>query len=98
MKKKWFRIVPLIVVTGALGILAYSGIVMLLWNSIVPAVFHLGAITLLQAIGLIALTRLLAGGFRRRRRFAYACIGRKQFEGRQFAGCRRMNPVTPGNE
>ena len=45
----------LVVVTG--------GIVMLLWNWLLPRLFGWPEITLLQGFGLLALCRILFGGF-----------------------------------
>lgn len=48
-----------------LGIAAFSAlaglVVMLLWNALVPAIFHLGIITFWQAVGLFILCKLLFG-------------------------------------
>lgn len=38
--------------------------VMLLWNAILPAVLGVAAITYWQAIGILALSKILFGGFR----------------------------------
>jgi len=46
-----------------LGAAAY--VVMSLWNLVLPAVAGLHAITFVQALGLLVLSRLLFGGFRR---------------------------------
>src|SRR2546422_9255661 len=50
-----------------LGILIFTaiggGLVMLLWNWLAPALFGLRLITFWQAIGLLALCRILFGGF-----------------------------------
>jgi hypothetical protein len=50
-----------------LGILVFAGIggavVMLLWNWLAPMLFGLRLITFWQAIGLLALCRILFGGF-----------------------------------
>ncbi len=37
--------------------------VMLLWNAVITSIFGLGVITYLQALGLLALCRILFGGF-----------------------------------
>ncbi len=42
-----------------------GGVTMLLWNWLMPAVFGLPALSFLQAFGLLALARLLVGGFSR---------------------------------
>jgi hypothetical protein len=39
----------------------FSYIVMLLWNALIPDIFHLGAITFWQAAGLLLLSKLLFG-------------------------------------
>src|SRR5882672_6088143 len=50
-----------------LGIVAFTaiggGVVMLLWNWLAPALFGLRLVTFWQAIGLLALCRILFGGF-----------------------------------
>ena len=43
---------------------AFSGIVMLLWNALLPELFHFPVITIWQALGLLALTKILFSGFR----------------------------------
>jgi hypothetical protein len=59
--------VILIVPLGILGmaIFAWIGgsVVMLLWNWLAPALFGLRTITFWQALGLLALCRILFGGF-----------------------------------
>jgi hypothetical protein len=42
--------------------LLFSGLVMLLWNAVIPAIFGAGSISYLQAAGLLALCRILFGG------------------------------------
>jgi hypothetical protein len=48
-----------------LGIVAFSAlagfVVMLLWNALMPVIFHLGIITFWQALGLFILCKLLFG-------------------------------------
>ena len=44
---------------GAAGL-----VVFLLWNWLMPVIFHLPAITFWQALGLLVLCRALFGGFR----------------------------------
>jgi hypothetical protein len=47
------------------AIAAMSGVVMLLWNALVPALFiSVPAINYLQALGLLVLCRILFGGLR----------------------------------
>ncbi len=42
-------------------------LVMLLWNWLMPSLFELRAISLVEALGLLVLSRILFGGFRGRR-------------------------------
>jgi hypothetical protein len=58
----WARL-PALLAIGAVAIAAFSALVMLLWNWLAPALFHLPAITLLQAFGLLVLSRILFGSF-----------------------------------
>src|SRR2546422_2997141 len=61
--KKLIWIAPL----GILGMVIFSWIggevAMLLWNWLAPALFGLREVTFWQAIGLLALCRILFGGF-----------------------------------
>lgn len=63
MRGKWFVIAPL----ALLGIVlfAYLGgeVVRLLWNWLLPPLFGVREITFWQALGLLALCRILFGGF-----------------------------------
>ena len=81
MRKKLFFIVPLAIL-GMVVFMAIGGeVVRLLWNWIAPALFRLPEITFWQALGLLALCRILFGGFgvggrsrsRMRRRMAERC-------------------------
>ena len=56
-KFKFLLFVPLIPV----AIFAVGYITMLLWNALLPVIFHLPVITFWQAVGLLILTRLLFG-------------------------------------
>jgi hypothetical protein len=64
MKRYWvFRGVRMIAFAAlALGLLGY--VVMTLWNAVLPAVTGLHAITFVQALGLLVLSRILFGGLR----------------------------------
>jgi hypothetical protein len=63
MRKKWFFIVP----AAILGILLFSFIggevVMRLWNWLLPPLFGWQQISFWQSLGLLALCRILFGGF-----------------------------------
>src|SRR5437868_14086378 len=61
--KKLIWIAPAALV-GMMLLIAIGGtVVMLLWNWLAPALFGLRLITFWQAIGLLALCRILFGGF-----------------------------------
>jgi len=66
---KMTRLTRMIVIAplAILGILIFTaiggGVVMLLWNWLAPVLFGLRLITFWQAIGLLALCRILFGGF-----------------------------------
>jgi hypothetical protein len=52
---------------GVMALIALLGlVVMLLWNSLVPVLFHGPALEYWQALGLLILSRLLFGGLRGR--------------------------------
>jgi hypothetical protein len=64
---KWYYIVPAAIVLApvaiALFVLVGGGVVMLLWNWLLPPLFGFQQITLLQGFGLLVLCRILFGGF-----------------------------------
>ncbi|HEY4206939.1 MAG TPA: hypothetical protein VGM31_09005 [Puia sp.] len=64
MKRFWVRKICGIVVMVLLITTVVSGIVMLLWNALMPSLFHLSVITWPQALGLLVLCKILFGGFR----------------------------------
>jgi len=53
-----------IVVFASLGVAVFGKAVEFLWNWLMPAIFGLTAITFWQALGLLALSWLLFGGWR----------------------------------
>jgi hypothetical protein len=64
--KKWYFIVPAVIVAAPVIIAIFAfvggGVVMLLWNWLLPPLFGWPEISLLQGFGLLALTRILFGG------------------------------------
>ena len=50
------------VIGAALFALAFGWLVMILWNWLMPAIFHLGAIAYWQAFGIVILAKLIFGG------------------------------------
>jgi hypothetical protein len=69
-KRFRFRINPVkmigFLLLGALALLGLGALVMYLWNAILPDLVHVGEISLIKAIGLLVLCRLLFGSFRPR--------------------------------
>ena len=57
-KKRWYFFPPLILAALA----AFSFLTMILWNSLLPGIFHLPEISFWQAVGLLVLSRLLFSG------------------------------------
>jgi hypothetical protein len=62
MRKKWYWIAPLAIV-GMLIFIAIGGeVVLQLWNWLLPPLFGFRTITFWQAVGILALSRILFGG------------------------------------
>ncbi len=62
MKKKWYWFAPLAIVGMGLFILFGGEVVKLLWNWLLPPLFGSRMLTFWQALGLLALCRILFGG------------------------------------
>jgi hypothetical protein len=60
---RWFVLAPLILVLFLLFIAIGGAVVQLLWNWLLPALFGWPQIGFWQALGLLALCRILFGGF-----------------------------------
>jgi hypothetical protein len=63
MRKKWVIFVPLAIGGFLLFIAVGGAIVQLLWNWLLPSLFGWREVTFWQALGLLALCRILFGGF-----------------------------------
>jgi len=63
MSARWILLTPLAIMGILFFIVVGGGVVLLLWNWLLPPLFGLPAITFLQALGLLALCRILFGGF-----------------------------------
>jgi hypothetical protein len=59
-KPKCWKLVLLVLA----GIAALGWVVMALWNWLLPELFGIGAISYLQALGVLLLSKILFGGFR----------------------------------
>lgn len=64
MKGFWIRRVAGFICMAIVGVLVFGGIVMVLWNTLMPELFHLPIISFWQALGLLILTKILFSGFR----------------------------------
>jgi Ca2+/H+ antiporter, TMEM165/GDT1 family len=63
MRRNWLFIVPAALIGIALFVFVGGEVVRLLWNWLLPPLFGLREITFWQALGLLALSRILVGGF-----------------------------------
>jgi hypothetical protein len=61
MRKRWYFVAPAAIVGIVLFIFLGGELVMYLWNWLLPALFGWRVITFWQAIGLLALCRILFG-------------------------------------
>jgi len=64
MKRFRARKVAGIFIMVLAGIFIFGGIVMLLWNALMPEIFHLPIIGFWQALGLLVLAKIFFSGFR----------------------------------
>jgi len=80
--------VVLAVVGTAVFALAFGWLVMILWNWLMPTIFHLGEIAYWQAFGLVILAKLLFGGMHGPRGRGH---GRGPWKGNPWEG-RRHGP------
>jgi len=89
MKKFWIKKGLMILVFGSIAILVFGFVVMSLWNAILPAVLGVKAISFIQALGILLLSKILfgsfKGGFGRRRHHKETWMAMQQ----KFAS---MNP------
>jgi hypothetical protein len=63
MRKRWFLLAPIGLLAIALFITVGGAVVQQLWNWLLPSLFGVRQITFWQALGILALTRILFGGF-----------------------------------
>jgi hypothetical protein len=84
MKKRLILIAPLAIL-GMLVFVAIGGeVVLQLWNWLLPPLFGWRQISFWQALGILALCRILFGGF--------GCSGRSNLRGRMEQRCEHMTP------
>jgi len=63
MRRRWLFLVPLAILAMLLFIAVGGEVVRQLWNWLLPPLFGWSRITFGQALGLLALCRILFGGF-----------------------------------
>jgi hypothetical protein len=86
MKKKWYWIAPAAILGMALFIAIGGEVVMQLWNWLVPSLVGWRQITFWQAVGLLALCRILFG------HHGWRGPGGPNFRHRMRERCGRMTP------
>jgi hypothetical protein len=86
MRKKWIFIVPAAILGIVLFIAIGGGAVQLLWNWLLPPLFGWPPIDFWQALGLLALCRILFGGS------GFRGSGRSGFRRRMAERWERMTP------
>ena len=62
MRKKWIFLAPLVILGLLLFVAIRGTVVQQLWNWLLPALFGWRQITFWQALGMLALCRILFGG------------------------------------
>jgi hypothetical protein len=86
MRRRWIFWGPLVVLLFLLFIAIGGVVVQQLWNWLLPPLFGVPAIGFLQALGVLALCRILFGGFGRRG------MARSGIRRRMAARCEHMSP------
>jgi len=89
MRPRWKRLIliaPLAILGMLLFIAIGGGIVQYLWNWLLPALFGWHEVSFWQALGMLALCRILFGGF------GFHGSGRSSVRRRMEERCERMTP------
>jgi hypothetical protein len=86
MRRRWIFIAPLAILGMLLFISIGGEIVLLLWNWLLPPLFGWPQITFWQALGLLALCRILFGGL------GLHGPGRSNMRRRMEERCQHMTP------
>lgn len=89
MTRRFAMLAPLAIVGVALFAAIGGGIVQWLWNTLMPELFGLHQVTFWQALGLLALSRILFGGFGRGMHRAGGRHGRQEDRERFRAAVRK---------
>jgi hypothetical protein len=89
MRRRWKRMIflaPLILLAMTLFIAIGGEVVLQLWNWLLPPLFGWSRITFWQALGILALCRILFG------RLGHSGSGRSRFRRVMEERCRHMTP------
>ena len=86
MRRKWMFLGPLVILGSLLFVAIGGAVVRQLWNWLLPPLFGWPLITFWQALGLLALCRILFGGF------GGHGSGRAHFRRRMEERCAHMTP------
>jgi hypothetical protein len=86
MKRKWIFLAPLAILAMFVFIVIGGEVVMKLWNWLLPPLFGWRQLTFWQALGVLALCRILFGGFGRH------SSGRSDFRWRMKERCAHRTP------
>lgn len=69
MRSWWIKKAAAMIAVTVVTVLIFGGVVMLLWNAIVPDVFGASSLTYWQAVGLLLLAQILCRGVGRWRTY-----------------------------
>jgi hypothetical protein len=86
MRRRWIFLAPLAILAMALFIAIGGEVVLQLWNWLLPPLFGWRQITFWQALGILALCRILFGGF------GFHGSGRSNFRRRRQERTENMTP------
>jgi hypothetical protein len=86
MRRKWFFIAPLAILAMLLFTFIGGELVLRLWNWLLPPLFGWRQISFWQALGILALCRILFGGR------GWHGFGRSNFRHRMKERCGHMTP------
>ena len=86
MRRKWMFLGPMVILGSVLFVAIGGEVVRQLWNRLLPPLFGWQQITFWQALGLLALCRILFGGLGCRG------SGRSHFRRRMEERCANMTP------
>jgi len=86
MRKKWIFLAPLAILAMLLFVFLGGELVLHLWNWLLPPLFGWRQITFWQALGLLALCRILFGGW------GGHGSGRSNFRSRMKERCEHRTP------